>query len=302
MDKQYINAIRQIFAENEGKDTTPDRTGVGTLASFGHHMRYDLQEGFPAITVKSLAWNSCVAELLWFLEGSTDERRLAELTYGLPRGDLVGRKTIWTENQKNQGNELGYPNTTHSALLGPVYGGQWRYFSGISPDSGRVYCDQITEIIRQLKETPSSRRIILNAWNSAEIEYMALPPCHVMSQFSVRNGKLSCQMYQRSCDMFLGVPFNVASYALLTHILARECELEVGEFIHTLGDYHIYTNHIEQTKEMLTREPRKIPTLKIHPDFDLDLTLTGLTPLNAAKYFTLDGYDPHPAIYAPMAV
>ena len=287
--KQYLNALQYIF--DNGEEVT-DRTGVGTKSVFGYQMRFNLQEGFPAVTTKRLAWRSVVGELLWFLEGSTDERRLAELTYGESRSELVDKATIWTANADKQGVDLGYINTTLTKHLGPVYGAQWRNFNGEHPK-----CDQITNIISEIKNNPDSRRIILSAWNPLQIEQMALPPCHTMAQFRVMNGKLNCQLYQRSADMFLGVPFNIASYSLLTHMLAHICDLEVGEFVWTGGDCHIYMNHLEQVQEQLTRDERELPYLFMPPFCDLETLLNTRT-----SDYKLLGYDPMPSIKAPMAV
>jgi len=287
--KQYLDALQHIF--NNGEEVT-DRTGVGTKSVFGYQMRFNLQDGFPAVTTKRLAWKSVVGELLWFLEGSTDERRLAELTYGESRSELVDKATIWTANADKQGVDLGYINTTLTKHLGPVYGAQWRNFNGEHPK-----CDQITNIISEIKNNPDSRRIILSAWNPLQIEQMALPPCHTMAQFRVMNGKLNCQLYQRSADMFLGVPFNIASYSLLTHMLAHICDLEVGEFVWTGGDCHIYMNHLEQVQEQLTRDERELPYLFMPPFCDLETLLNTRT-----SDYKLLGYDPMPSIKAPMAV
>ena len=287
--KQYLDALQHIF--DNGEEVT-DRTGVGTKSVFGYQMRFNLQEGFPAVTTKRLAWKSVVGELLWFLEGSTDERRLAELTHGEQRSELVDKTTIWTANADKQGVELGYINTELTKHLGPVYGAQWRNFNGEHPK-----CDQITNIISEIKNNPDSRRIILSAWNPLQIKQMALPPCHTMAQFRVMNGKLSCQLYQRSADMFLGVPFNIASYSLLTHMLAHICELKAGEFVWTGGDCHIYMNHLEQVQEQLTRDERKLPYLFMPPFCDLETLLNTRT-----SDYKLIGYDPMPSIKAPMAV
>jgi thymidylate synthase len=283
----YLNSLQEIL--ETGQDVS-DRTGVGTRSIFGHTLRFDLKKGFPAVTTKKLAWKSVVGELLWFLEGSEDERRLAEITFEENRKNLVGKKTIWTANADNQGVKLGYTNTDTEKLLGPVYGAQWRDFSDSS-------FDQIEMVINQIKNDPDSRRIILSAWNPIALEFQALPPCHVMCQFRVINGKLSCQMYQRSADMFLGVPFNIASYSLLTHMLAQICGLEVGEFIWVGGDCHIYQNHMEQVKEQITRVPMASPTL-VMPEFS---TLEELLNTKPSQYI-LDDYDPMPSIPAPMAV
>lgn len=297
--KQYHKLLEDILENGEDVD---DRTGVGTRSIFGYQMRFDLSAGFPAITTKRLAWKAVVGELLWFLEGSTDERRLAELTYGKHRADLVGKHTIWTANADKQGKDLGYINNEFTKELGPVYGAQWRKFNGLS--NGDYGEDQIAEIINQLKYHDSSRRIILSAWNPNQLREMALPPCHAFAQFRVYNDKLSCQMYQRSGDAFLGIPFNIASYALLTHIFAHECGFEVGDFVHTIGDAHIYSNHFDQVKEQLSREEFPLPTLSIGDDFTLsDLFAGNYTfPLNSVDKFQLLGYNSHSTIKAEMAV
>ena len=279
--KQYLDSLKHIL-EN-GEDVS-DRTGVGTRSVFGYQMRFNLQEGFPAVTTKRLAWKSVVGELLWFLEGSTDERRLAEITHEKNRAELKHVNTIWTANADHQGALLGYKN----GELGPVYGKQWRDFGGV---------DQITTLINQISDSPDSRRLILNAWNVGELDAMTLPPCHTMSQFKVVNNKLSCQLYQRSADMFLGVPFNIASYSLLTHMLAQICGLRVGEFIWTGGDCHIYSNHTEQVKQQIERQPKNMPFLAM-PKFS---SLEELIKTKPSDY-TLVGYDPMPSIKAEMAV
>jgi thymidylate synthase len=283
--KQYLDALEHIL-EN-GEDVS-DRTGVGTRSVFGYQMRFNLRDSFPAVTTKRLAWKSVVSELLWFLEGSTDERRLAEILFEKDRNELTDKNTIWTANADVQGKALGYRNDDEHKFLGPVYGSQWRNFGSF---------DQIETIIDQIKNDPDSRRIILNAWNVPEIPDMALPPCHTMSQFKVTNGKLSCQLYQRSADMFLGVPFNIASYALLTHMLAHLSGLEVGDFIWTGGDCHIYSNHTEQVKQQLERTPVAGPVLQM-PEFT---TLDELLATKTSAYALLD-YDPMPTIKAPMAI
>lgn len=295
--KQYQELVNKILSE--GVDVS-DRTGVGTKSLFGYQMRFNLKEGFPAVTTKKLAWKSVVAELLWFLEGSTDERRLAELTYGKPRDELVGKTTIWTANADKQGVDLGHYNDEYIKELGPVYGFNWRHFDYYSVSVSGV--DQVQQIIKQIKTSPDSRRIILTAWNPLLIDDMALPPCHLLSQFRVVNGSLSCQMYQRSADVGLGVPFNIASYALLTHIIARETGLEVGDYIHTIGDAHIYNNHIEAIKQTLDREPFPLSTLRIDDGFDLQEGLQHRFPNDAAKMFVLDGYRHHTEIKMQMAV
>ena len=287
--KQYHDALKYIL-EN-GKDRS-DRTGVGTRGVFGYQMRFDLRESFPAVTTKKLAWKSVVSELLWFLEGSTDERRLAEIHYGKPREELVGKTTIWTANADKQAKDLGYKNTDTEKELGPVYGHQWRYW-----DAKLGYVDQIANVLESLHYAPESRRHIVSAWNADMVNVMALPPCHTLFQFHVQDGELSCQLYQRSADMFLGVPFNIASYSLLTHMFAQLLDLKVGDFVWTGGDCHIYSNHMEQVKEQITREPRKGPTLEMPQFKDLD-ELVKTTP----SQYKLVGYNPMDSIKAPMAV
>jgi thymidylate synthase len=280
--KEYHKALEYIL-EN-GRDKT-DRTGVGTRSVFGMQMRFDLRLGFPAVTTKKLAWKAVVSELLWFLEGSGDERRLAEILYGdrNARTDHgVLKPTIWTANAEA---DYWKPKAKFAGDLGRVYGVQWRNFGGV---------DQIQQLIDGIKRDPSGRRHIISAWNPAELDQMALPPCHVMSQFDVTDGNLSCQMYQRSCDMFLGVPFNIASYSLLTHIIARECDLKVGDFVWTGGDCHIYINHFDAVREQLSREERPLPTLMMTVDKRWDEYVL--------EDFVLEGYDPHPTIKAEMAV
>lgn len=301
MDLQYRILLQHILDSNKDNPIRNDRTGVGTLSVFGYQMRFDLKKGFPAQTTKKLAWKAVVGELLWFLEGSANERRLAELTYSKNHTELSDKKTIWTENANNQGKSLGYDH----GHLGPVYGVQWRYFAGSNRDELVVFTDQIENIINQIKNDPTSRRIILTAWNPSELVDMALPPCHIMSQFYVKDGKLSCMMTQRSCDVFLGLPFNIASYALLTHILARECDLGVDELIINLGDAHIYSNHFEQVEEVISRTPYELPELKINDKFELQdiFPFTRLfNHLETNEMFTLENYTHHEAIKAKMAV
>jgi len=276
--KQYLDSLIHIL--EKGEDVN-DRTGVGTLSVFGYQMRFNLQDGFPAVTTKRLAWRSVVGELLWFLEGSTDERRLAEITHGTRAAD---KKTIWTANAQNQGAALGYTD----GELGPVYGKQWRDFGGV---------DQISNIINQIKNNSDSRRIILSAWNPTELDQMTLPPCHTLTQFKIVKGKLSCQLYQRSADMFLGVPFNIASYSLLTHMLAHICELKVGEFIWTGGDCHIYSNHLDQVVEQVSRKPQELPYLVMPPFCDLETLLN-----TRVSDYKLINYNPMSSIKAEMAV
>jgi len=294
--KQYHKLLEDIL--EHGEDVN-DRTGVGTRSIFGYQMRFNLAAGFPAVTTKKLAWKAVVGELLWFLEGSTDERRLAEITFGKHRADLVGKSTIWTANADKQGRELGYINNEFTKELGPVYGSQWRDFNGFSVYRGK---DQISDILFQLRTNPDSRRIILSAWNPNQLHQMVLPPCHAFAQFRAYNGRLNCQMYQRSADVFLGVPFNIASYALLTHILAREVGLEVGDYVHTIGDAHIYSNHFEQVKEQLSREEYQLPSLEISDEFTLSDRLKNGFNLNDADCFRLTNYQSHDTIKASMAV
>lgn len=290
--KQYLDALQYVL---ENGELVSDRTGVGTRSVFGYQMRFDLTEGFPAVTTKRLAWKSVVGELLWFLEGSTDERRLAEITYGKDRKDLVGKSTIWTANADSQGKQLGYENNDFYKGLGPVYGYQWRNFDGY----GTKQSDQIAWLVNEIRTNPDSRRLILSAWNPNQINQMALPPCHTLAQFRVINGSLSCQMYQRSADMFLGVPFNIASYALLTHIIATICDLKIGDFVHTIGDAHIYSNHEDAVREQISRTPKKMPRLimpnvtSLDEDFVRSLSVSD---------FVLENYDPMETIKAPMAV
>lgn len=266
-----------ILENGEEKD---DRTGVGTISVFGRQLRFDLTKGFPAVTTKKLAWKAVVSELLWFLEGSNDERRLAEILYGRPDSE---RGTIWTGNAQAP---YWLPKAKHSGDLGRVYGVQWRDWGGV---------DQVARLIDGIKNDPNGRRHIISAWNVDELDQMALPPCHVMSQYYVSNGKLSCHMYQRSCDVYLGIPFNIASYALLTHMIAQVCDLGVGELIISTGDTHIYANHLEQVKEQLSREPYPLPTLWLNPNIKNidDFRMENVD---------LDGYQCHAALPAPMAV
>ncbi|WP_225781399.1 thymidylate synthase [Xenophilus sp. Marseille-Q4582] len=262
---QYEDFMRHVDTHGVFK---ADRTGTGTKSVFGHQMRFDLNEGFPLVTTKKVHVKSVIHELLWFLAGSSDNNWLRE------RG-----VTIWDEWAREDGD------------LGPVYGVQWR--SWPTPDGGHI--DQIAQVIQTLKTNPDSRRIIVSAWNVAELDKMALMPCHAFFQFYVAEGRLSCQLYQRSADIFLGVPFNIASYALLTHMIAQQCDLQVGDFIWTGGDCHIYSNHAEQVALQLSREPRPYPTLRIkrRPDSIFDYQY---------EDFEFEGYDPHPAIKAPVAV
>ena len=291
--KQYLNALQHITDNGEEVN---DRTGIGTYSVFGYQMQFNLQSGFPAVTTKKLAWRSVIGELLWFLEGSTDERRLAELTFSKNRSDLIGTKTIWTANADAQGVELGYTNDDLVKQLGPVYGHQWRHFDRADGENENK-TDQIAWLINEILINPHSRRLILSAWNPNQINEMALPPCHTLAQFRVMNGKLSCQLYQRSADMFLGVPFNIASYSLLTHMIAQICNLKLGSFVWVGGDCHIYKNHSEQVTQQLKRKPQKLPNL-IMPLFRNLNELLKTTP----KDYILENYKPLESIKAPMAV
>ena len=286
--RAYLDLLEYILENGEVRD---DRTKTGTISSFGHQLKFDLSDGFPAVTTKSLAWKGVVSELLWFLEGSSDERRLAEIRYNKPRSelkDLSKFSTIWTDNADNQGKELGYINTDTIKELGPVYGVQWRNWS---------CTDQIKKLINDLKVNPDGRRHILSAWNVNELDKMALPPCHVMSQYYISNGTISCHMYQRSADMFLGVPFNIASYALLLSILGNILDLKPKYFVHSFGDAHIYSNSIEQVKEQLSREPLPLPKLKMPNISSID-EIKDLS----IEDFKLEGYEHHPPIKAKMAI
>lgn len=290
-EQVYIDALKNILANGEDRS---DRTGVGTKSLFGLQMRFNLQEGFPAITTKKLAWKACVSELLWFIEGSGDENRLKEILHGDRYSE---KKTIWSDNAKAD-YWVKRRMQRHPGDLGRIYGVQWRRWRRPVVRINKVVLqnyDQLLELIRGLKEDPMSRRHIISAWNPGELEYMALPPCHMMAQFYVSNDKkLSCHMYQRSADMFLGVPFNIASYALFTHLLAQVCELDVGELVISFGDAHIYNNHIEQVKEQISRKPLPLPTLKLNPDIDV-ITNFEMEDIELVNYKSYD------AIVAPMA-
>jgi len=263
--KQYLTLLQHILKEGVEKE---DRTGTGTISTFGYQMRFNLQEGFPLVTTKKIHLKSVIHELLWFLQGSTNVKYLQE-----------NGVRIWNEWADENGE------------LGPVYGSQWR--SWPKPDGTQV--DQISTLIKGLKENPDSRRHIVSAWNVGLIDQMALPPCHILFQFYVANGKLSCQLYQRSADTFLGVPFNIASYALLTLMVAQVTGLEPGDFVHTFGDVHIYKNHLEQVKLQLSREPRPLPTMKINPEVKDIFAFT-------FDDFAIENYDPHPHIKGKVAV
>ena len=291
-EQVYLDTLKDILETGEQR---LDRTGVGTISKFALQMKFDLEQGFPAITTKRLAWKSVVSELLWFIEGSGDENRLKEILYG-ERYDT--RKTIWSDN-------ASAPYWTskrvarHPGDLGRIYGVQWRRWRKPLIRVNKVILanhDQLLELVDGIKKDPYGRRHIITAWNPGELELMALPPCHMMSQFYVsRLGKLSCHMYQRSADMFLGVPFNIASYALFTHMLAQSCGLTAGELTISLGDAHIYTNHINQVKEQLTRKPLQLPKLKLNPGIE-DITKFTMNDIS------LIDYEHHPALKAEMAV
>lgn len=312
---QYLNLLKYILENGVKKE---DRTGTGTISVFGYQMRFNLAEGFPLLTTKRVPFKLIASELLWFIKGDTNIKYLLQHNnhiwdewafkkwvesdeYSGPDMTDFGRRAARDEefakilkeqmaifNEKILSDETF---ATRFGDLGPVYGKQWRSWPG---ENGEII-DQLQNVINQIKKNPDSRRLIVSAWNPAEVDHMALPPCHTLFQFYVAEGKLSCQLYQRSADVFLGVPFNVASYALLTHLIAHECGLEVGDFVHSFGDVHIYLNHIEQVKEQLSRTPKSLPTLKINTEkksvFDIEL-----------EDLTIEGYDPHPTIKAPVAV
>lgn len=282
MEYDYIDLLSDVLSNGEDSD---NRTGVPTRSVFGRQMRFELRQGFPAITTKKLAWKAVVSELLWFLEGSTDERRLCEILHGTRD---PSKNTIWRANADEQGKALGYENTDSVKELGPVYGAQWRDFNGV---------DQIDWVINEIKTNPTSRRLIVSAWNPPEIDNMALPPCHTMFQFYVRNDKLSCQLYMRSCDLPLGAPFNLASYALLTHIIAQITGYDVGDFVYTLGDAHIYHNQISGVVAQINREPYPFPKLRMPPFTKLSDVLE-----YAPSDFVLENYQHHPTIKMPFAV
>lgn len=288
---EYLNALKNIL---ENGDDRPDRTGTGTRSIFGLQMRFDLTEGFPAITSKKLAWKAVVSELLWFIEGSGDENRLKEILHGERYTD---KKTIWSDNAQAD-YWVKKKLQRHPGDLGRVYGVQWRKWRKPLIRINKVILqnhDQLLELVAGIKDDPYSRRHIITAWNPGELDLMALPPCHMMAQFYVNNNKLSCQMYQRSADMFLGIPFNIASYALFTHMIAQVCNLEVGDLIITIGDAHIYNNHFDQVKEQLKRKPLPLPTLQLNPSIEV-ITNFDMTDIE------LVGYESHDTIKAPMAV
>ncbi len=263
--QQYTDLLRHVLTHGNKKT---DRTGTGTTSVFGYQMRFNLAEGFPLLTTKKVHLKSIIHELLWFLQGSTNIKYLKD-----------NGVRIWDEWADEQGN------------LGPVYGYQWRNW----PKPDGTHIDQIAQVVNAIKNTPDSRRLIVSAWNVADVDQMKLPPCHAFFQFYVADGKLSCQLYQRSADIFLGVPFNIASYALLTMMVAQVCDLQLGDFVHTLGDAHIYTNHMEQVQEQLSRDLRALPQMHINPE---------VRDIFSFKFedFTLENYDPHPAIKGVVAV
>jgi thymidylate synthase len=277
MEQPYLDILSEVLEHGTDRG---DRTGVGTRALFGRTMRFDLSEGFPAVTTKKLAFKAVKSELLWFLEGSMDDNRLKELN--------GSEKTIWTANGDA---DYWKPKAKHPGDLGRVYGAQWRSWQ--KPDGDTV--DQIAEVVEEIRKNPTSRRLIVTAWNPGELDQMALPPCHMFFQFYVADGKLSLFMHQRSCDMFLGVPFNIASYSLLLHMVAQVTGYQPGEFIHSLGDTHIYSNHFDAVREQLARAPFPAPTLWLNPEVK---DINGFTMDDVR----LEGYESHAAIKAPMAV
>lgn len=264
--RQYLELMRHVLDHGHKKS---DRTGTGTLSVFGHQMRFDLSEGFPLVTTKKCHTKSIIYELLWFLRGDTNVKYLHD-----------NGVTIWDEWATDENGDLG-----------PIYGRQWRCWP--APDGTSI--DQITRVIEQIRHTPDSRRMVVSSWNVGELDKMKLAPCHALFQFYVADDKLSCQLYQRSADIFLGVPFNIASYALLTLMVAQSCDLEAGDFVHTLGDAHLYLNHLAQAREQLSREPKKLPVMKLNP------TVRSVFDFRYED-FELEGYDPYPAIKAPVAV
>lgn len=307
-EQVYLDLLRDVLENGQDR---PDRTGTGTRSVFGRQVRYDLRDGFPLLTTKKIDLRSVSSELLWFIEGSGDERRLAEIRYGKPRGELVGKKTIWTDNAHAP---YWIDKARFEGDCGKIYGVMFRKWPAhqtynTTEEADRLVTmgytlrdgiatktiDQLTNLIDGLRNDPYGRRHILTAWNPSELDNMALPPCHILSQYYVQDGKLSCMLMQRSNDNFLGSPYNVSSYALLTHMIAQVCGYEVGEFIHTMGDTHIYHNHFDAVNEQLSRTPRDAPKLI------LDSSIQNIDDFTMES-FDLIGYDPHPAIKAPMAV
>ena len=280
--KQYLDLVSEVLHEGT---TCKDRTGIGTRSLFGKQLRFDLEKGFPICTTKFVPFKSVLSELLWFISGSDNIHDLRALLHGEQNRFNDNMKTIWDDNYNNQGKAMGYK----FGYVGPIYGVQWRKFNG-----NKTLGDQLSIAIDQIKNNPNSRRIVLSTWNPLELHRMILPPCHILAQFKVINNKLNCMVTMRSVDLFLGMPFDIASYAILTNIIARICKLDLGELIMSMGDTHIYLNHIEQVKEMLSREPKPLPLLMINNKDNIE------------KYtmddFELIDYDYHPAIKAPMAI
>jgi len=289
-ETEYLRTLQEILDTGQSR---PDRTGTGTISKFGMQMKFNLELGFPAITTKKLAWKAVVSELLWFISGSGDERKLKEILHGSTNSD---KKTIWSDNASA---DYWLPKSKFEGDLGRVYGVQWRQWRAPvfgANKMGLRHVDQLQDLINGINKDPYSRRHILTAWNPGELEIMALPPCHMLAQFYVTtDGKLSCHMYQRSADMFLGVPFNIASYALLTHMIAHVCNLYVGELIVSLGDAHIYENHLEQVKEQLSRIPMPLPGLVLNPE------IRSINQFTMAD-IELTDYQSHSTIKADMAV
>jgi thymidylate synthase len=295
--KQYLDLCKHVLENGTVKG---DRTGTGTISTFGYQMRFDLSKGFPLLTTKNMEGirlDGIIYELLWFLDGNTNIKYLVDngINIWIPDGYKYYKKNYSAKDitMKEFGDLIrSTPFEIWEGDLGPVYGAQWRSWKyDTHYDEGFEYeqtIDQITNVVKEIKENPDSRRLIVNAWNVGQIEDMALPPCHVMFQFYVADGKLSCQLYQRSGDVFLGVPYNIASYSMLTHMIAQQCDLEVGEFVHTFGDVHIYLNHVEQVKLQLTREPKPLPTLKLNKAKDIFSY--------KREDFVFEGYDAHPSI------
>lgn len=291
--KQYLDLLKHVL---ETGTERPDRTGIGVISTFGLQQRYNLVEGFPAVTTKKLAWKAVVSELLWFIEGSNDERRLREILHGSKDSE---KPTIWTDNANAP---YWKEKSKFDGDLGRIYGVQWRNWRSVTEldtengiKTNIVEFDQLTNLINGIKRDPNGRRHIISAWNPGELDQMALPPCHALAQFYVNNSKLSCQLYQRSADVPLGVPFNIASYSLLTHMIAQVCNLGVGEFIHVLGDAHIYLNQVDSVKEQLTREPLPLPTLWLNPE------ITEITNFKMSD-IKLENYQSHLPLKIPMAV
>jgi len=297
-DKQYLALCEHILENGVEKE---DRTGTGTLSTFGYQMRFDLSEGFPLLTTKRLPFRVIAEELRWFLSGSTNLKDLLDVNVNIWNADAYRDYLNWCDKIGLSSKKLTYEDFIEQSkeygyYLGPIYGRQWRsWMVDVDGYDKGIYADQIADVIEGIKYNPDSRRHVVSAWNVEDLDRMALPPCHVLFQFYVANGKLSCQLYQRSADVFLGLPFNIASYALLTHMIAKICGLEVGEFIHTIGDAHIYKNHIEQVREQLTREPRTLPSLNIEKVVDDPAEYT-------MEDLKLIGYNPHEKIVGEVSV